>query len=257
MNDTELEGRVAVVVGGSKGTGLATARRLRQMGAQVVTIARTAPEEGDALFVQGDLGTAEGVATAAAEVTARVGAPDVLVHIVGGSDSPAGGFAALDDPLWSRELAVNLLSAVRLDRALLPAMVKRGSGAVVHVTSIQRRMPLHDSTLAYAAAKGALTTYSKGLANEVAPAGVRVNSVAPGFIRTDGAEQLLARRMREAGVTRDAALDDLMRMLGGIPLGRPAEPEEVAEVIAFLVSPRAAAVAGAEYTVDGGTVRAV
>ncbi|MFZ4162925.1 SDR family oxidoreductase [Streptomyces griseoincarnatus] len=199
MNDTELEGRVAVVAGGSKGTGLATARRLRQMGAQVVTIARTAPEEGDALFVQGDLGTAEGVATAAAEVTARVGAPDVLVHIVGGSDSPAGGFAALDDPLWSRELALNLLS----------------------------------------------------------PAGVRVNSVAPGFIRTDGAEQLLARRMREGGVTREAALDDLMRMLGGIPLGRPAEPEEVAEVIAFLASPRAAAVAGAEYTVDGGTVRAL
>ncbi|MGA5282885.1 SDR family oxidoreductase [Streptomyces griseoincarnatus] len=257
MNDTELEGRVAVVAGGSKGTGLATARRLRQMGAQVVTIARTAPEEGDALFVQGDLGTAEGVATAAAEVTARVGAPDVLVHIVGGSDSPAGGFAALDDPLWSRELALNLLSAVRLDRALLPAMAARGSGAVVHVTSIQRRMPLHDSTLAYAAAKAALTTYSKGLANEVAPAGVRVNSVAPGFIRTDGAEQLLARRMREGGVTREAALDDLMRMLGGIPLGRPAEPEEVAEVIAFLASPRAAAVAGAEYTVDGGTVRAV
>ncbi|GAA4136776.1 hypothetical protein GCM10022285_32050 [Streptomyces tunisiensis] len=162
MNDTELEGRVAVVAGGSKGTGLATARRLRQAGAQVVTIARTAPEEGDALYVQGDLGTAEGVATAAAEVTARVGAPDVLVHIVGGSDSPAGGFAALDDPLWSRELALNLLSAVRLDRALLPAMVARGSGAVVHVTSIQRRMPLHDSTLAYAAAKAALTTYSKG-----------------------------------------------------------------------------------------------
>ncbi len=133
MNDTELEGRVAVVAGGSKGTGLATARRLRQAGAQVVTIARTAPEEGDALFVQGDLGTAEGVATAAAEVTARVGAPDVLVHIVGGSDSPAGGFAALDDPLWSRELALNLLSAVRLDRALLPAMVARGSGAVVEV----------------------------------------------------------------------------------------------------------------------------
>lgn len=136
-------------------------------------------------------------------------------------------------------------------------MVARGSGAVVHVTSIQRRMPLHDSTLAYAAAKAALTTYSKGLANEVAPAGVRVNSVAPGFIRTDGAEQLLARRMREGGVTREAALDDLMRMLGGIPLGRPAEPEEVAEVIAFLASSRAAAVAGAEYTVDGGTVRAV
>ncbi|MGA5125575.1 SDR family oxidoreductase [Streptomyces pseudogriseolus] len=261
MNDSELSGRVAVVTGGSKGTGLATVRRLRQAGAQVITLARTAPRTGDdwsdALFVQGDLGTPEGVATAAAAVTARVGAPDVLVHVVGGSSAPAGGFAALDDQQWERELELNLLAAVRLDRALLPGMVARGSGAVVHVTSIQRRMPLHDSTLAYAAAKAALTTYSKGLAGEVAPAGVRVNSVAPGFIRTDGAEHLLARRMRENGVTREAALDDLMRVLGGIPLGRPAEPEEVAEVIAFLASPRAAAVAGAEYTVDGGTVRAV
>ncbi|MER7740304.1 SDR family oxidoreductase [Streptomyces sp. NPDC096538] len=257
MNDTDLEGRVAVVAGGSKGTGLATARRLRQAGAKVVTIARTAPRAGDAIFVQGDLGTAEGVAASAAKVTERVGAPDVLVHIVGGSDAPAGGYSALDDALWARELELNLLSAVRLDRALLPGMVARGSGAVVHVTSIQRRMPLHDSTLAYAAAKAALTTYSKGLANEVAPAGVRVNSVAPGFIRTDGAEGMLTRRMKEGGISREAALDELMRVLGGIPLGQPAEPEEVAEVIAFLVSDRAAAVAGAEYTVDGGTVRAV
>ncbi|TWD29316.1 enoyl-ACP reductase-like protein [Streptomyces sp. T12] len=159
--------------------------------------------------------------------------------------------------MWARELELNLLSAVRLDRALLPGMVARGTGAVVHVTSIQRRMPLHDSTLAYAAAKAALTAYSKGLANEVAPAGVRVNSVAPGFIRTDGAEGMLTRRMKEGGISREAALDELMRVLGGIPLGQPAEPEEVADVIAFLVSDRAAAVAGAEYTVDGGTVRAV
>ncbi|QDI67428.1 short-chain dehydrogenase [Streptomyces calvus] len=255
MNSNDLDGRRAVVAGGSKGTGLATARRLRDAGARVVTIARTPPERADPLFVRADLSSPEGAAAAAAAVAGLVGVPDILVHVVGGSSAPAGGYAVLDDDLWARELALNLFPAVRLDRALVPAMAARGSGAVVHVTSVQRRMPLHDSTLAYAAAKSALATYSKGLANEVAPAGVRVNAVAPGFIRTDGAEHLLARRMSEGGITRQAALDELMRVLGGIPLGRPAEPEEVAEVIAFLASDRASAITGAEHVVDGGTIR--
>ncbi|MFJ3043153.1 SDR family oxidoreductase [Streptomyces tendae] len=257
MNSNDLDERVAVVAGGSKGAGLATARLLREAGARVVSIARTAPETADVAFVPADLSTPEGVKASSEAVAGLVGVPDILVHVVGGSRSPAGGYAALDDERWAQELSLNLLPAVRLDRAIVPGMVARGSGAVVHVTSIQRRMPLHDSTLAYAAAKSALTTYSKGLANEVAPAGVRVNSVAPGFIRTDGAEGLLARRMSENGITREAALGELMRVLGGIPLGRPAEPEEVAETIAFLVSDRAGGITGSELVVDGGTIRTV
>jgi len=114
----------------------------------------------------------------------RLGGAQILVHVAGGSASPAGGFAALTDQHWLDELQLNLLGAVRLDRALVPAMIAAGSGAIVHVGSIQSRMPLYDGTLGYAAAKAALRAYSKGLANELAPKGIRVNTVSPGFIQT-------------------------------------------------------------------------
>ena len=152
---------------------------------------------------------------------------------------------------------MNLLSAVRLDRAFVPAMVEAGKGAVVHITSIQRRMPLFESTLAYAAAKAALTTYSKGLANEVGPRGVRVNSVAPGFIATEASTRLVQRLAQTGGIEEKAALQGLMQSLGGIPRGNPGSPEDVAEVVAFLASGRAANVYGAEIAVDGGTVPVV
>ncbi|MFC7640704.1 SDR family NAD(P)-dependent oxidoreductase [Streptosporangium lutulentum] len=109
--------------------------------------------------------------------------------------------AVLGDEEWFGELNINLLAAVRLDRGLLPKMIENRSGAIVHVSSIQRRMPLYNGTLAYAAAKAALATYSKGLANEVAPHGVRVNSVAPGFVRTGAADDLVDRIAADAAPT--------------------------------------------------------
>jgi NAD(P)-dependent dehydrogenase (short-subunit alcohol dehydrogenase family) len=252
----EFAGRRALVTGGTQGMGEAIVRKLKAAGAEVATTARSPLPQGQSpdLFVQADVSTADGVAHVVAEVERRMGGVDLLVNVVGGSSAPSGGFAALDDEEWSRELALNLFPAVRFDRAFLPGMIERGSGVVLHVSSIQRTLPLYEATLAYAAAKAALTTYSKGLSKEVGPKGVRVNVISPGFIETSAATRLIQRIADEAHIDADAAREGLMRSLGGIPIGRPGLPDEVAELAAFLLSDRAASIHGADYVIDGGTV---
>ena len=125
---------------------------------------------------------------------------------------------------------------------------------ILHVTSIQRVLPLHDATIAYAAAKAALSTYSKALSKEVTPQGVRVVRVSPGWVETEAAVDFLGGIAAKAGTDYEGARRMVMEALGGIPLGRPAQPSEVADLIAFLVSPRAASVSGSEHVIDGGTV---
>ena len=180
------------------------------------------------LFIAADLSTAEGAAATVPEALQRVGGVDILVNNLGGSDAPAGGFATLSEDDWAGELNTNLLAAVRLDRGLLPGMIEAERGTIVHIGSIQRRMPLWNGTLAYAAAKAALTTYSKGLANEVAPHGVRVNVVSPGFVQTTAADALsIASQTPTASHERSPEpADELARR---IPLGRPNRPDEVAD----------------------------
>ena len=238
----ELKGRRALVTGASRGIGEAVAARLREEGAVVLTTARTAPKDlADAtLFVAADVTTAAGCETVAAAVRDRLGGADIIVHVVGGSSAPAGGFRMLDDGEWQRALELNLFPAVRLDRALLPEMLARGAGVIIHITSIQRQLPLPDATLAYAAAKAALSNYSKGLSKEVSPKGVRVIRVSPGWVETEAAVGLVEELARSMGNDTERARRSLMDSLGGIPDRPPGKAGEVADLVAFLASSRRA-----------------
>jgi NAD(P)-dependent dehydrogenase (short-subunit alcohol dehydrogenase family) len=251
----DLSGKRALITSGTRGAGAATVRLFRELGAQVLTTARSRPDDlPEDLFVAADLTTPEGCSALAEAATRRLGEIDIVVHMLGGSSAPGGGFAALDDAAWERELALNLLPAVRLDRALVPAMVTRGRGVVVHVTSIQHRLPLPEATTAYAAAKAALSTYSKSLSKEVSPRGVRVVRVSPGWIATESSVALAERLGSKYGGGVEAGKRMIMDSLGGIPLGRPADPEEVASLIAFLASDRAGSITGTEHVIDGGAI---
>ncbi len=252
----ELTGRRALVTGGTKGVGAAIVTVLRDEGVKVITTARSVPEtspEG-VRFVAADLTTANGCAVVADAVVEQLGGIDIIVDVLGGSSAPAGGFAALDDEEWSKEINQNLMAAVRIDRMLLPSMIEQGSGVIIHVTSIQHELPLPESTTAYAAAKAALATYSKSMSKEVTPKGVRVVRVSPGWIETEASVALAQRLAAEAGTDYEGGKRIIMDSLGGIPLGRPAKPREVADLIAFLASPRAGALTGTEVRIDGGSV---
>lgn len=254
--NNELSGKIALVTGGTKGAGKAIAARLQTAGATVIITARNAPEAEiqNQYFIVADLSKAEDAQKVIKNVLSKYGRVDILVNNLGSSITPAGGFATLTDKDWESTLQANLLAPVRLDRGFLPQMIKQKSGVIIHIASIQGKLPLYDSTLPYAASKAALINYSKSLSNEVTPKGVRVLTVSPGWINTTASKAWLGEIARNAKSTVEDAQQGVMDALGGIPFGRPAESEEVAELVGFLVSPRANYLTGTNFVIDGGTI---
>ena len=254
--NNELSAKIALVTGGTKGAGKAIAERLLQAGATVIITARNQPENANENlhFISADLSNSAGTQKVVTEILEKYGRLDILVNNLGSSETKGGGFAVLTDEDWEATIQTNLLAPVRLDRGLLPQMIERKSGVIIHIASIQGKLPLYDSTLPYAAAKAGLINYSKSLSNEVSPKGVRVVTVSPGWIMTTSATRMMERIAESSKITIEQATQSVIDGLGGIPFGRPAQPEEVAELVGFLVSPRAHYLTGTEFVIDGGTI---
>ncbi|MEU8707492.1 oxidoreductase [Streptomyces sp. NPDC048565] len=253
--DDGLSGLRVLVTGGSRGLGQATARRFAAAGATVLTASRTPPPEDlPAIFIPADLRSDEEAAALGRRVVDSVGGVDVLVNNAGAATSPTPTLER-SDASWLADLEMNLLSAVRLDRALVPGMTERGSGVVVHVSSIASRLP-QPAEASYAASKAALNAYSRELATAVGGRGVRVVCVLPGFVMTEGATGHLQQMADSQGVGIDAVEQQIVNHLD-VPMGRPGEPEDVAEMITFLASRRAKWLTGAQFRVDGGIIPVV
>jgi NAD(P)-dependent dehydrogenase (short-subunit alcohol dehydrogenase family) len=252
----DLTGKRALVTGGTRGIGKGITDQLRAAGATVIVAARTAPDAPTEGFVTADISTASGTTALAKRTLELLGGLDILVHNVGGSDIKPGGTVALTDDDWQQGFEKNFFGAVRLDRALTPTMIENKSGAIVHITSVQRRNPL-SGTAPYAAAKAALANYSKSLSNDLAPYGIRVNSVSPGFIETEAAKQFTNQHAAAHQISAAAAREEIIETIGGIPLGQPGTPHDVGDLVAFLVSERASYLTGAEYLIDGGSTRTI
>ncbi len=257
-SNNELSGKIALVTGGTKGIGKAIADKLASNGATVVVTARKPSEEQNGHhFIAADLTDINAITELTEKIIEKYGTPDILINNVGGTSAPAGGFQMLSDDDWNRDIELNLLTSIRLDKALVPKMIERNSGVVIHISSLNGKIPLYHSNFSYGVMKSALNAYSKTLANEVAKNGVRVNTVSPGMVKTTAMETFLENYAQTINKSVAEASQQLMDSMGGVPMNRLAEPEEIANMVAFLVSDGASYITGANMLVDGGTYPAI
>jgi NAD(P)-dependent dehydrogenase (short-subunit alcohol dehydrogenase family) len=256
--DLELQGKVAVVTGASKGIGLAVARLLAAEGAIVVAGARTVESLDGLDGISGfavDLGRPGGPEALVGHAVEEHGRVDVLVNNVGRVQLRLDGFLATTDEDFEASLQINFFAALRATRAAVAAMLDQGGGAIVNVASVNAFFQPDGLVLDYGAAKAALLNASKALSQELGPKGIRINCVSPGQVATDlwlGDSGVAATIGAAAGIDAASVREQAS---AGIATGRFSTPEEVAALVALLASPRTANVTGANYVIDGGLVK--
>jgi NAD(P)-dependent dehydrogenase (short-subunit alcohol dehydrogenase family) len=259
--DLELEGKVAVVTGASKGIGLAVVRALASEGALVVAGARsTGSLEGipRVTAVALDLSEPTGPARLIARAAELHGRVDVLVNNLGGVRLRLGGFLATSEEEFAWSMQLNFFAALRATRAAIERMLGQGGGAIVNVASVNAFFQPDSGTIDYGAAKAALVNVTKALSQEFGPKGIRINDVSPGPVATDlwlgeaGVAHTVAKAL---GTTPEAAREKVLASIGGLATGRLTTPEEVATVVLMLASPRTANVTGSNYVIDGGLIK--
>jgi 3-oxoacyl-[acyl-carrier protein] reductase len=256
-----LEGRIAAIAASSDGLGLATARALAREGARVSLSGRDPDrlraaalalekETGRApLTYVADVGRAADCARFVDETASAAGGLDILVTNGGGP--PAGTFDDLSAADWAAAYASTLANVLHLVRAAVPHMRRRKWGRIVNVASISAKQPL-DRLVLSNTFRAAIVGLSKSLSNELAKDGILVNTVCPGFTRTGRLEELIKGRAQASGTSPAEAERALV---GAVPLGRIADPQEFGDVVAFLCSERASYVTGVTLPVDGGAIR--